>query len=86
MQVNKGEGTMKISQNAAKRLRQRGFKDDYVDLIVNHGTPHEKDGNVVEYRLDKKDISRIMQSLDKCKKKAVLVDASASEIITGYNI
>jgi hypothetical protein len=77
---------MKISQNAAKRLRQRGFKDDYIDLIVNHGTPYEKDGSVVEYRLDKKDISRIMQSLDKCKRKAVLVDTSVSEIITGYNI
>jgi len=80
----KGEG-MKISQNAEKRLRQRGFKDDYVDLIINHGTPYQKSGNVVEYRLDKKDISRIKQSLDKCKKKAVLVDSAVSEIITGYN-
>ncbi len=76
---------MKISQNAEKRLRQRGFKDDYLDLIINHGTPYQKSGNVVEYRLDKKDISRIKQSLDKCKKKAVLVDSSVSEIITGYN-
>jgi len=78
-------GIMKISQNAEKRLRQRGFKDDYLDLIINHGTPYQKSGNVVEYRLDKKDISRIKQSLDKCKKKAVLVDSSVSEIITGYN-
>jgi|APIni6443716594_1056825.scaffolds.fasta_scaffold652585_2 hypothetical protein len=78
-------GKMKISQNAEKRLRQRGFKDDYLDLIINHGTPYQKSGNVVEYRLDKKDISRIKQSLDKCKKKAVLVDSSVSEIITGYN-
>ena len=76
---------MRISQNAEKRLRQRGFKDDYVDLIINHGTPHKKSGNVVEYRLDKKDISRIKQSLDKCKKKAVVVDSTVSEIITGYN-
>ena len=76
---------MRISQNAEKRLRQRGFKDDYVDLILNHGTPHKKSGNVVEYRLDKKDISRIKQSLDKCKKKAVVVDSTVSEIITGYN-
>jgi len=80
------------TNHAKIRCQQRGIKNNHVDLILKHGTPIRRPGNVMEYRLYKRDKARIIetlkkdiQSMDKCTSKAVLVDAKTEEIITVYN-
>jgi hypothetical protein len=82
---------MKRSIHAIMRSQQRGIKNNHVDLILKHGTPIRRPGNVMEYRLNKRDRARIIetlkrdiQSMDKCTSKAVLVDTKTKEIITVY--
>ena len=82
---------MKRSTHAIMRSQQRGIKNNHVDLILKHGTPIRRPGNVMEYRLNKRDRARIIgtlkrdiQRMDKCTSKAVLVDTIAKEIITVY--
>jgi hypothetical protein len=84
---------MKTSKHASERLQQRGIPKDYIDLILQYGTSIRKPGNALEYRLHKKDKDRIVkqykhliQLLDKCTTKAVVVDSNMNEIVTVYNV
>jgi len=84
---------MKRTRHAITRSQQRGIKNNHVDLILQHGTPIRRPGNVMEYRLHKKDkmkiienLKRDIQNMDKCTSKAVLVDNNTREIITVYNM
>jgi len=60
---------------------------------LKYGTPVRRQGDTLEYRLHKKDKERIIkhlkqliQSIDKCTGKAVLVDSDMEEIVTVYNL
>ncbi len=82
---------MKITKHAEMRCQQRGILPDAIDLILQFGTPIRKPGNVLEFRLAKRDKGRIIthlkrqiQTIDKTLNKAVLVDADEEEIITAY--
>ena len=81
-----------ISKHAEQRLQQRGFKLSYINLILKYGKIEYKPGNCFEYKIFKKDIEyiiqkskQIIQDLDKCYKKANLVDQTHKTIITMYN-
>jgi hypothetical protein len=46
---------MHITTHAKKRMKQRGFKRDIIDLILEHGTPIRMDGdNATKYVLGNK--------------------------------
>ena len=82
---------MDMTKHAEMRSQQRGILPDAIDLIVQFGRPTRKPGNVLEFRLDRRDRGRIIthlkrqiQSIDKTLNKAVLVDAEKQEIITAY--
>ena len=84
---------MELSRHAEVRSQQRSIPKDYIEMIMEFGTPSRKPGNAFEYRLRKKNKDRIishlkhlLSSVDKCTKKAVLVDAdNVDDIITVYN-
>jgi hypothetical protein len=82
---------MKYSKHAQTRAQQRGILPDAIDLIVHFGRPVRRPGNVLEFRLGKKDRGRVIehlkrqiQSIDKTLNKAVLVDAERQQVITTY--
>lgn len=84
---------MHISKHARIRCQQRGFRQDYLDIILTYGSPERKPGNVMEFKLSKKDRARIegelknlIQALHKLSKKAVIVSCATGEIITAYNL
>lgn len=82
---------MKMTKHAEMRSQQRGILPDAIHLIVQFGRPIRKPGNLLEFRLAKRDKGRVIthlkrqiQSIDKTLNKAVLVDAEKEEIITAY--
>ena len=84
---------MEMSNHAIKRSQQRGIPRNVRNAIIEFGTAKRKPGNVIEYRLHKKmkgqiiqQYKQLIQSLDKCNNKGVLVDLNARKIITAYNI
>jgi hypothetical protein len=88
-----GGKRMKVSSHATKRSQQRGIPKDYIDLILEYGTPVRRQGDALEYRLHKKDRDRLVKhlkhlinSVDRCSNKAVLVDSDMQEIVTVYNL
>ena len=92
-EVGKGGKRMKVSNHANKRSQQRGIPKDYIELILEYGTPVRRQGDTLEYRLHKKDRDRLVKhlkqlinSIDRCTNKAVLVDSDMKEIVTVYNL
>ena len=84
---------MELSNHAIKRMKQRGFLKDHIELILEHGKAKRKPGDVLEIKLHKKDINQVIQCLkktiqmlSKCKNKAILIDGSSETIITTYNL
>ena len=86
---------MKKTLHAIKRSQQRGIQNNQIELIMKHGTGVRKPGNVIEFRLFKKDMNKAreqtyqdykqkLQALDKCRNKAVLLDPDSGVIITTY--
>jgi len=83
---------MQISRHASIRQQQRAIPENYIDLILQYGTPQKKPGEALEYRILEKEknliighLKQLIQKLDKCAKKAILVNANTQEIITVYN-
>ena len=83
---------MRINPQAAVRARQRGIPHNIIQIILDYGQPVRKSGNVWEYRLGKREKSRLIgelkqliQSLDKCTRKALVLDPDTDEIITVYH-
>lgn len=78
------------AESLEKSLRQSLGEDDpvvdrciqeqQVDLIPRFGTPVKKEGDTVEYRLRKRDTSKIVQVLDKAIHKAILVSGDGQTI------
>jgi hypothetical protein len=92
-EIVKGGNRMRVSNHAFKRSQQRGIPKDYIELILEYGTPVRRQGDTLEYRLHKKDRDRIVRHLkqliqyvDRCTNKAVLVDSKLEEIVTVYNL
>jgi len=84
---------MNMSKHAQERYQQRGFQKGYVDFIVEYGTPSARPGNVYEYKISKKqknllirDLKRLIQMVEKCDKKAVLLEEKTATVISVYNI
>lgn len=84
---------MHLSKHAEIRSQQRAIPKDYIDMIMEYGTSTRKPGNAFEYTLHKKSRDRVISHLkhlitvvDKCTKKAVLVDADNTQVITVYNL
>jgi hypothetical protein len=84
---------MQLSKHAKTRSQQRAIPKDYIEMIMEFGTPIRKPGNAFEYKIHKKSRDRVISHLkhlitlvDKCTKKAVLVDADNDcDVITVYN-
>lgn len=83
---------MQMSQHANIRARQRGIPRDYVNIILKHGTMRKKPGKAFEIQIRRKDKNKIIQDLKKlinaverCSKKAVLIDSKMETVITLYN-
>ena len=85
---------MELSKHAEIRSQQRSIPKDYIEMIMEYGTPTKKPGNAFEYKLHRKNRDRVISHLkhlitlvDKCTKKAVLVDAdNVCDVITVYNL
>jgi len=68
-------------------MQQRGFNADTAPRSRG------RQGDTLEYRLQKKDRDRLVKhlkhlinSVDRCSNKAVLVDSDMKEIVTVYNL
>ena len=84
---------MNLTLHASKRLRQRGIREDCLNLLLEYGKPKRKVGNVTELKLNKKDISdithelkRLIRKLSAVKNKAILIDETSNTIITAYHL
>jgi len=84
---------MQLSKHAEIRAQQRGIPKDYIEMIMEYGTPTRKPGNALEYKMHKKTRDQVMRQLkqlmiliDRCANKAVLVDGDQKEIITVYHL
>ena len=84
---------MKISHHAIKRGQQRGISQECIDFIRLHGTPIRRPGDVLEYRILKKDKQKIIRELkheinivESALNKAVLVSGDKRTVITSYHI
>jgi len=84
---------MHLSKHAAVRSQQRGIPKDYIEMIMEYGTPARKLGNAFEYKIHRKNRDRVighlkhlMTLVDKCSNKAVLVAEDHSEVISVYHL
>lgn len=84
---------MQLTYHANKRMRQRGFLRDHIDMLLKYGKSERKPGNVLEIKLSQKNRSQIIENLkktirliSKCRNKAILIDTSGEIIITAYHL
>lgn len=84
---------MQLSYHAAVRGQQRGIPEEMVHMLLLYGSTEQKTGGALEYRIRKRDRSRIVnrlkhtiQLLEKAKNKAVLVSDDGDTIITVYTV
>ena len=76
---------MKVTTHASKRLQQRGIKDMYVMLIHMFGDVTESNTGVEKIQLREKTRRSLIQSLDKCQNKVIIVDRDLNgTLITAY--
>lgn len=83
-----------MTAHAFSRKTQRGFKSEYIQLILDHGSAKKKPGGVIELAITRKQLIEIEQEYKRTisilskivGKKAILVDEGSATIITMYNI
>ena len=82
-----------MTKHANMRAQQRGFLPTIINLILMHGTPVKKPGDVLEFSIRKKNILYLtsedelnIQQLEKARGKAVLMNAQTGLVLTVYNI
>lgn len=75
---------MKLTKHATKRSQQRGIQYDVLLLISLLGEEIVKDKDGVKIQMTKKDRRKIIQTLDKCKNKAIVTDKNFNKLITAY--
>lgn len=90
---NHRRGHMQFSNHAMARAQQRGIQQEVIDMVLSYGQPQRRKGNVLEYRLTKRNRAKIVGSLKrmiqlfrKTENKAVLVSGEADLIITTYTL
>jgi hypothetical protein len=83
---------MRINPLAVVRARQCGIPQHVIKIILDYGQPVRKSGNLWEYRLGKREkslligeLKQLIQSLDKCTRKALVLDPDTDEIIRVYH-
>jgi len=54
---------MQLSKHAAVRSQQRGIPKDYIQMIMEYGTPTRKPGNAFEYKIHRKNRDRVIGHL-----------------------
>lgn len=83
---------MQISKHAQSRSQQRGIRNDIVDIIIEHGTPVNKPGSALEYRLTKKKRADLITSFKKMINKLertsgiAVLTGTDGQIITVYHL
>lgn len=84
---------METSNHAEIRSQQRGISQDQIDFILSFGKKCRKPGGAWEYKLRRKDKSKILSELkkqihlvDKCVDKAVLINSDRKMVITTYHL
>ena len=75
---------MKLTKHEAKRSQQRGIQYDVLLLISLFGEEIVKDKDGVNIQMTKKDRRKIIQTLDKCKNKAIVTYKNFNNLITAY--
>lgn len=82
---------MKTSKHASKRYQQRGFREEYFDILFSYAKPKIKKGGAYELNFSKSEIQdlrskfkRYIQMLDKMEQKTIIL-SSEGTIITVYN-
>jgi hypothetical protein len=83
---------MKMSKHAMARAQQRGIDRNLINLIVSFGEHKPRPGNTFELKLNKKDknyfingLRQLINKIDKCSNKSVIVDNNFDKIITVYH-
>ena len=83
---------MYMTKHADIRAQQRGFQHTIINLILMHGTPVKKRGDVLEFSIRKKNMPHLtsddglnIQQLEKAQGKAVLMNAQTGLVLTLYN-
>ena len=71
---------MNISKHAKMRSQQRGFSEEDIWLLLTLGEPTEKPGNVMEYKIGKRNKENLVS---KFKKVVIVQAASTSDDGTG---
>jgi len=84
---------MHMTKHADIRAQQRGFKPTLINLILMHGTPVKKSGDVLEFSIRKKNMLYLtsddelnIHQLEKAQGKAVLMNPQTGLVLTVYNI
>ena len=81
------------TDHAEIRCQQRGISQNQIDLILSRGQKCRRPGGAWEYRLRKKDKTKIVSELkkqihmvEKCVGKGVLIGSDQETIITTYHL
>lgn len=77
---------MKLTKHAAKRAQQRGLPHDVLFLIALFGDVVRKDSGGIMLQLSDKTRCKIIQLLDKYRKKILITDKSYETVITTYAV
>lgn len=83
---------MKMSKHAKARAQQRGIDSNLINLILSFGEPTTRPGNAFEYKINRKHknnfinvLKKLIQKIENCSNKSVIVDNNMDEIITVYH-
>lgn len=77
---------MKLTKHANKRLQQRGIQDDVLVLISLFGEQVSSNKGCVKLKMTEKTRGKIVQILDRCRNKVIIMDKSFSNLITAYTL
>jgi len=77
---------MKITNHANKRMRQRGIKDDTLLLVSMFGEEVTSDSEIVKMQMTERKRRNLMQSLDKCRNKMIVIDKNFKTLVTAYTL
>ena len=84
-----GDETLKITKHAQERIQQRGFQKGFIDLVLEYGTPQEKNGTITEYRIYEKqrdsivsEMKKLISMVENCSQKAVMLTDRSNVVTT----
>jgi hypothetical protein len=83
---------MELSNHAQLRSRQRSIPFDIIDFLFRYGDPIEQPGRALGYRLNNTlasamihDLKKMIELIEKARKKVVITDQPSSKVITVIN-